>query len=94
MNGQILHVNHLNLIKNQLIFDNIDHIVFAGMGGSGAIGDIFLSILSKTNIHVNIVKGYRLPATVNSNTLVITISVSGNTMETINCIKNSTRKKM
>ena len=29
-------------------FDNIDHIVFAGMGGSGAIGDIFSSILSKT----------------------------------------------
>ena len=39
-------------------FDDIDHIVFAGMGGSGAIGDIFLSILSKANIHVNVVKGY------------------------------------
>ena len=37
---------------------DIDHIVFAGMGGSGAIGDIFSSILSKTKIHVNVVKGY------------------------------------
>ena len=26
-------------------FKNIDHIVFAGMGGSGAIGDLFSSIL-------------------------------------------------
>ena len=26
-------------------FDNIVHIVFAGMGGSGAIGDIFSSVL-------------------------------------------------
>lgn len=39
-------------------FDKIQHIVFAGMGGSGAISDIFYSILSKTNIHVEVVKGY------------------------------------
>jgi glucose/mannose-6-phosphate isomerase len=64
-------------------FHNIDHIVFAGMGGSGAIGDIFSAILSKTKIHVNVVKGYLLPTTVDSNTLVITVSVSGNTAETL-----------
>ena len=52
-------------------FQNIDHIVFAGMGGSGTLGDIFSSILSKTNIHVSIVKGYLLPKTVDENTLVI-----------------------
>ena len=33
---------------------DIDHIVFAGMGGSGALGDIFLAILSKNDIHVNV----------------------------------------
>jgi glucose/mannose-6-phosphate isomerase len=62
-------------------FKNIEHIVFAGMGGSGALGDIFSSILSKTNVHVTLVKGYILPKTVNSDTLVITTSVSGNTIE-------------
>jgi len=62
-------------------FENIDHIVFSGMGGSGAIGDIFSSILSKTDVHVNVVKGYLLPKTVDSNTLVVTTSVSGNTVE-------------
>ena len=56
-------------------FEGIDHIVFAGMGGSGTIGSIFASILSKTNIHVSIVKGYILPKTVDSETLVITTSV-------------------
>ena len=55
-------------------FEGIDHIVFAGMGGSGAIGDIFSSILSKTKIHVNVIKGYHLPNTVNSNTLVVAIN--------------------
>ena len=37
-------------------FKNIDHIVFAGMGGSGAIGELFASVLSKTSIHVSLVK--------------------------------------
>jgi glucose/mannose-6-phosphate isomerase len=31
------------------------------MGSSGAIGDIFTAILSKTNIHVEVIKGYVLP---------------------------------
>ena len=61
---------------------NINHIVFVGMGGSGALGDIFSSILSKTNLHVKVVKGYNLPKTINEKTLVVAISVSGNTDET------------
>ena len=73
-------------------FHDIDHIVFAGMGGSGAIGDIFSSILSKTDLHVNVVKGYVLPKTVDSNTLVVTTSVSGNTEETL-AILNLAHKK-
>ena len=70
-------------------FGNIDHIIFAGMGGSGAIGDIFSAILSKTKIHVNVIKGYLLPKTVNSNTLVITVSVSGNTAETMSVLESA-----
>jgi len=64
-------------------FENISHIVFVGMGGSGALHDIFSAILSKSNIHVSIVKGYHLPNTVDSNTLIVTTSVSGNTVETM-----------
>jgi len=72
-------------------FKDIDHIVFVGMGGSGAIGDLFSSILSKSNIHVSLVKGYLLPKTVDKNTLVITTSVSGNTVETLTVL-NSAKK--
>ena len=67
---------------------NIDHVVFAGMGGSGTIGDVFASILSKTDIHVSVVKGYLLPKTVDDSTLVVTTSISGNTLETISILKN------
>ncbi len=64
-------------------FKNIDHIIFCGMGGSGTICDLFSSILSKSNLHTGVVKGYHVPSTVDANTLVIVASVSGNTQETL-----------
>ena len=78
---------------SKLEIDDVDHIVFAGMGGSGIIGDIISSILSKTNIHVNVVKGYLLPKTVDSNTLVVATSISGNTDEVLSILKNSENSK-
>ena len=74
-------------------FNDIDHIVFAGMGGSGTIGDVFSSILSKNDIHTSVVKGYLLPKTVDENTLVVVTSVSGNTQETLMVLKNSKNSK-
>lgn len=68
-------------------YDDIDHIVFAGMGGSGALGDIFASILSKTSLHTSIVKGYLLPATADRNTLVVATSISGNTAEPLSVLR-------
>ena len=69
-----------------LEYKNIDHIVFAGMGGSGSIGDIFSAILSQTKLHVTIVKGYALPKTVDKNSLVVITSVSGNTAEALSIL--------
>ena len=74
-------------------FDDIDHIVFSGMGGSGTIGDVFSSILSKNDIHTSVVKGYLLPKTVDENTLVVVTSVSGNTQEPLTVLKNSKNSK-
>jgi glucose/mannose-6-phosphate isomerase len=71
---------------DEVNFRDIDHVVFAGMGGSGSLSDIFSSILSKTDIHVKVVKGHILPKTVDDRTLVITTSVSGNTIETLNIL--------
>lgn len=70
-------------------YNDIDHIVFAGMGGSGAIGDFFSSILSKTNVHVSVIKGYNLPKTVDKNTLFFPISISGETIETLSVLKSA-----
>ena len=69
--------------------DDIDHIVFSGMGGSGSIGDTIAAILSKKNIHVSNVKGYLLPKTVDSKTLIISTSVSGDTTETLAALEQA-----
>ena len=84
-------INAFKAEQELIHFDNIDHIVFAGMGGSGAVGDIIASILSKSDIHVSLIKGYLLPKTVNKNTLVVVTSVSGNTIESLTVL-NSARK--
>lgn len=83
--------NSYNKKHDAIDYKNIDHIVFAGMGGSGAIGDLFSAILSKTNIHVSLVKGYVLPKTVDSTTLVITVSISGNTIETLTVLDSAAK---
>ena len=70
-------------------YPKTSHFVFAGMGGSGAISDIFSAILSKTETHVTVVKGHHLPRTVNSDSIVIISSVSGNTSETISILRKS-----
>jgi len=67
----------------------IDHIVFSGMGGSGSIGDVISAILSKEDIHVSNVKGYHLPKTVDSNSLVVATSISGNTKETLTVLEKA-----
>ena len=73
-------------------FKDIDNVVFSGMGGSGAIGDLFSSILSKSNVHTTVVKGYELPKTVDKNTLVVITSISGNTIEVLTTLESATKK--
>ena len=69
--------------------DNVNHLVFVGMGGSGTVSDIFYSILSQTSIHVTVIKGYVLPKNIDKNTLVVITSMSGDTEETLTALKSS-----
>ena len=84
---------HYETNFSEIDFGEITHVVFAGMGGSGTIGDIFASILSKTNVHVEVIKGYLLPKTVDSKSLIVTTSVSGNTEETLTVLESASKIK-
>jgi len=77
----------------QIEYKDVNNIVFAGMGGSGTIGDVFTSILSKTNLHTTTIRGYLLPNTINENSLIVISSVSGNTTEVHNILQYAHKKK-
>lgn len=70
---------------------NIEQVVFAGMGGSGTVGEI-LSPLVKFPSHVSVLKSQILPKTVNHNSLVIATSFSGDTYETLSVLQEAKRR--
>ncbi|MCL6086991.1 MAG: bifunctional phosphoglucose/phosphomannose isomerase [Actinobacteria bacterium] len=70
----------ISKIKNK----NFTGIAFSGMGGSGFSGDIIKNLVKyEIQLPVEIVKGYKLPAFINKGWLVIAVSYSGDTEETI-----------
>ena len=69
---------------SQLENKRFSGIAILGMGGSGFSGDIIKSlIMDHVEIPVEIIKGYNLPAFIKDDWLVIAVSYSGNTEETI-----------
>ena len=56
--------------------DNVNHLVFVGMGGSGTVSDIFYSILSQASIRVTVIKGYVLPKNIDKNVNCINLRYS------------------
>lgn len=73
--------------------ENIKQVVFVGMGGSAISGDIVADLLrDKINIPVYVNRGYKLPNFVNKQTLVIAISYSGNTEETLASVEEASSR--
>lgn len=72
------------------VFQNI---VLAGMGGSALAADM-INVLTAGWLHIplQVVKKYELPGYVGENTLVLALSHSGNTEETLNCYQNARQK--
>ena len=79
--------------EKEIVFTNPETIVICGMGGSAISGD-YLYYLLKENLSIPIIvnRDYTLPAFVSKTTLVICVSYSGNTEETISCFKNALLK--
>ena len=70
------------------IYDDVNKIIIAGMGGSAIGGDVVNSLIKediKFPYFVN--RGYDIPAWTDSSTLVICSAYSGNTEETISVLK-------
>ncbi|MEM1644667.1 MAG: bifunctional phosphoglucose/phosphomannose isomerase [Ignisphaera sp.] len=72
-------------LYNVINASNIEKIIVTGMGGSGIVGDMLTTIASEfSNIDIRVFKDFYIPRNlINPNTYVLSISYSGNTLETI-----------
>lgn len=83
-----LKVNPINLKTDQ-----INHILLLGMGGSGIAGRLLKEFAAECPIPIDIWADYGVPAWVNDKTLVIGVSYSGNTEETLDGLKHALERK-
>ena len=71
----------------------IKHIIVAGMGGSAlAALQVKSWLANDLTVSFEVVRAYSLPSYVGYNTLVIASSYSGNTEETLSCLKQAREK--
>lgn len=71
----------------------IQNIIITGMGGSALAADMVNALTSEwMAVPLSVVKGYKLPGFANENTLVIAVSHSGNTEETLGCYDDARQR--
>lgn len=69
-------------------------LAILGMGGSGFSGDIIKALIAdEIKIPVEVVKGYELPAFVGKDWLVMAVSYSGNTEETVSALQQGIERE-
>lgn len=87
------HEQLLHEFDQNIIFADIDSVVVAGMGGSALSANILKSWLGpRLKLPLEIVRDYNLPGFVNSKTLFIASSYSGNTEETVSALIEAEHK--
>ena len=65
-------------------------VAILGMGGSGFTGDIIRNLTKgDISVPVEVVKSYDLPGFINSSWLVVPVSYSGNTEETLSAVQQA-----
>lgn len=70
------------------VHEEVQKVVLTGMGGSAIGADMLRSLVEgEIGVPVVVVRGYRLPAFVGRGTLLIGVSYSGNTEETLSCFE-------
>lgn len=89
--SQSIELSHnTNLTTSNKSFSSV---LICGLGGSGIGGTVVSQVVTDTaNLPIIINKDYKIPAFVNSNTLVIACSYSGNTEETLEMIETAVDK--
>ncbi len=72
---------------------DVEGLVVAGMGGSGIVGDVlYVESLSRFKKPLIVVKDFKLPKYVSKQWLLLAISYSGNTTETLEIVRKAFEK--
>ena len=81
-------LNHALEVSEQfdLNLATVNNIVVFGMGGSAIGGKLLYSLLfDELDLPFNVIRGYEIPENINSGSLAVLSSYSGNTEEVLNC---------
>jgi len=79
--------------RHVIRYADVNNVVFAGMGGSAIAGDVVKDWAEdEAQVPMETVRGSRLPAYIDNDTLVFLISYSGNTEETLSCMLDAVKK--
>jgi len=74
--------------------DSFDKVVIVGLGGSGISGALFLDLYGrKLAKPVTVWADYGLPGWADNRTLLVAVSYSGDTEETLDSVKNAVERK-
>ncbi len=68
---------------------DFQHVLVCGMGGSGSTGDFLQASCPEARVPITVHKNPMLPRWVNETTLVICVTYSGNTAETLGCLEQA-----
>ena len=73
--------------------EGLGNVVFCGMGGSGIAPELVRSwLIDEVTVPIEVVRDYQLPGYVSSSTLVCVVSYSGDTEESVSCLKEAIRR--
>lgn len=84
----------LDTAKDIEIDINPKGVCICGMGGSALPGNLLDIYLEKRDFPLLLQRDYSLPKEVSKDWLVVLISYSGNTEETLNCLKEAQERKL
>src|SRR3989338_1214351 len=87
------HLSEAKSLGSGVKVSGVDKVVVAGVGGSAISGDLLKIYCSEKApaLHVHVSRGYDVPAFTDNRTLVLAISYSGNTEETLSAVKSAMR---
>lgn len=72
---------------------SFQNVIICGMGGSAISGDVVSNLMTQVlPVNIFVSRGYTLPAYANKNTLVILVSYSGETEETLSSCRDAEKK--